>query len=605
MPEITLKLLADLNHDKRDDPSRTLEPKFIALITAAQLNTYFQYSSVGKKHPIVVDPASVLQLDEIAQRGVNDDNHLLQDDKKMQEIANSLLGEDDNNPRAYLGTLVWNVRDAGTNGFQRAITSIEGQPPIQDLKFHPTHIYLTDSAHRHLGICEAFKKHAAAPAKYPRFDPNYEFAVEIYNLDKIGEKQLFQELNSKQKKITAAKQKQVDVTTPLGVLKEKIIELDQHNDRLFARNIEVNSNTNDRHTLMTMSVFTASIKEMYPQSLINECKDDDTLCEELAQHYCDFFYSLRDTIEIECEIRGSNKSVYPFKSLYLEHIIPIEDGDYEDEQKREDELQTARDRASKFNDAIRSQDILLKNSMIKGLSYIGGQVRFMKDWDLIVAKIQTDLVLPSGGKYFQATNPEMLEVNPETGHSIATLKDDGTLNVQVQSHTIRTIKIFLSEKLDLIREPLLIVDPDGIQDQATGDSFGRTVLLNDTGETNIDLQIDLFVGSQVSVATSDLKLRVEPMLNGESWNAAKFVGQNSLTAARTTIATGFSDPSHGDKIKKIQARFELDLPMFDKPHITTFPLKLTFTYPGLNGDEEKVTVNLPCQKTPPTSTPSS
>lgn len=599
MPSMSLPLLADLNSRYRNSKNSTLVPRYIAKIKAEDLAIYLTYDRDGKKHSVRLKPDSVLTLDPNIQRGRNDERKLLQEDSKINDIADTLLGQNNQQPRAFLGTLVWNVRDAGTDGFDVVTISSANSPVVQELRMSPTHIYLTDSAHRHLGICEAVRRFSTDPERYPSFDPKYEFVVEIYNLDTNGERLLFSELNAKQKKISAAKKKEVDTTTPIGVLKDKILDTDRSRDRLFDQNIEVNSNKNNRHTLMTMSVFANSINDMFSTSLVKESKDDDDLREELAAYFCDFFYALRDTITIKIKQRGREQEINPFKSLYLEHIDPAEDRltDELTEEAYEGILDEARKRAAKINSEIRSQDGILSNPVVRALAYIGGQVRQMSDWERAVRKLQNDVIASKGGHLFQASNEEMLQPQFDLQHPIGSLTEDGRLNIQVQTHTINTVKAFLMKKLELDLSPILSIEnsEEHWLDAEIGTDFSHTHIVHEAEESYLNTRISFFVGDKMDLSEANVRLRIKSHLPTGSWRAAEFTGQRMKFPEEVSRATGYEHSVYGSSITRYDAEFMIDLPPFDGPSHNDFKLEFTFNFPSLSGQPTSANVFLPCK----------
>jgi hypothetical protein len=238
-----------------------LQTKYIVRVTIEQLALWLQYERKGngRNSPFRISDHSTIRIDPEIQRGRDSQGFLLQNSRKIMEIANTLLAPNNEMvPRLYLGCLTWNVRPQVKkikDLFEIEKTEIEGKQPKWRLAFDTDAIYLTDSAHRHLGIVESYRQYQLNQGKYPTYSPKYEFLVEIYTLDKQREKELFSELNSKQKKISAAKQKEMDVSSPIGALKDAIQDYDRINRNFFADNIEVSSNQNDKHTLLTMSVF--------------------------------------------------------------------------------------------------------------------------------------------------------------------------------------------------------------------------------------------------------------------------------------------------------------------------------------------------------------
>lgn len=602
MVQISLPLLADLNSKHRTSKKATLVPRYIARIGIEQLSQYLSYERIGKKRSIRINPASVIVLDEQIQRGVSEQGTILQEDKKIHEIAKTLLGLSDETPKAFLGTLVWNVRDPGAKGFRTRTISEPNEPLVQEITFDTEHIYLTDSAHRHLGICEAYRTYMAEQDRkraYPRFDAGYEFAVEIYHLNKDGEKMLFNELNSKQKKITSAKRKELDTTTPIGALKDRVLELDAEQDKLFERNIEVTENRNSRHTLMTMSVLTQSLSEMYPISLVKEAQEEEDLKNELAQYYCDFFYTLRDEIKVRCNIRKVDENIKPFESLYLTYIKKAEDAYTEamSEEEYEESLRRVREEASKLNEVIRDQEKIHSNAVVRALARTGGLIRKMKNWRAVIKKLQNDLIVGSNGRLFQASNPEMT-VPRSNQHPIAHIKDDGTLNIQVQSHTLKAISEFLESKLSLIRPPTATLQADNYPPEEANleRRFNRTLLLSSHEENYLDFNFSFFVGSEHECATQDIKLKLSAELKGsDQWRTAA-KGSKAQNPASLTVATGYEDAVYEDGIKRLDAHFRIDLPAFDKQYTSAFDIEIGITYCDLAGQPQTVNFTIPCQK---------
>ncbi len=587
MPEIRLELLADLNKGHRTKKKSTLVPKYIAKITASKLNTLMKYEASGKKHPFKIANDSVLVLDETAQRGITDAGKVRQEESKVKDIKTSLLGVNKLAPKAFLGTLVWNVREQGAEVFQTITSLRDGKPPRLDLEFNPKRVYLTDSAHRHIGICEAIKEYSANPKEYQSaFDPSYEFIVEIYNLKVSDEKLLFSELNAKQKKITAAKAKEIDSISPIGRLKDHILAYDQANDRLFSQNIEVTSNQNDRHTLMTMSVFTASIKAMFGLTLIKESMEDEDLQRELSEYYCNFFYKLRDEIRVNCTIRGRDQEVRPFESLYLKYIYEAENLDTATDEELEEKVDKARAKALNVNKIIREQDKINSNPFIRSLSLVGGRIRKMADWEGVIENLQANIIAPSQGRFFQTGNPEMLRIDPETNHPIATEKDDGSLNVQVQTHTLRTIENFLMAKLELKRFSTITVQTPN------GEELIHPLKINRAKNTFLDLTLQFHTGNDVDVRAQDILVRIDPTLQNGDWKKARIVGQSRPCADEVVVAAGYEDPSYPNSINRHIAKFEIDLPPFDSEETDQFELQFECQFPGLSGDSTTTKVVL-------------
>ena len=224
--------------------------------------------------------------------------------------------------------------------------------------------------------------------------------------------------------------------------------------------------------------------------------------------------------------------------------------------------------------------------MIRSLCKIGGHIRQMPNWHEVIERLQTSLMLPANGKYFQADNEELLFTNPETGHSIATLKDDGNLNIQVQTHTLNTIEEHLIEKLSLNEEiQIAIVDTNDNRKQCnmnTG-TFSFVPVFSRTDENYIDLEVTFFVGAKVEVTTQSIQLKIEPTV---SWKEAKFVGQKKKKAKKVIFHEGYEHEYYGSGIKKVSADFELTFPKYDLDDSDAFKFEFEITYLGLSGGSE-------------------
>jgi hypothetical protein len=589
--------LGDINQSLRTGES-TLVPKYIATITAENLSTLLKYRRQKGKHPIRLEPESTIKVDADVQRGTTDVGTLRQEDKKIDEIRDALLGQPHAAPKIFLGSLIWNVRETGAGVFKKLRVSEEDQMPEYELAIKAPAIYLTDSAHRHFGIAEAFKAYSQNPQAHPRFRAGYEFSVEIYNLDRNGERLLFNELNAKQKKITAAKQLQLDTTSDIGILKDRIATIDLEEGRILHQNIEVNSNTNDRHTLMTMSVFTSSIREMFGGSAISEVAKDDELRDELAQYYCDFLYKLQETIRTTITVNGgSSEIIAPFSNLYAEIISPAENEAAElEDEAAEQVLQGARDRAKRRNADIRAEEKIHSNSFIKALFWLGGQIRMMGSWQQVVEQIQNKLIAGSDGRFFQKSNPKLLAIN-ERGIAIGVIKDDGSLNIQVQSHVIQEIKRLLIRELDLeVSRELFYRDVFANTTHAlTDNGSSKVVWLSRAGFNRIELQLDFVTGSEASVDKSALRLRVLPELLDDSWKDAERRGEKRLIAHELNKVAGWTHPIYGDIITKYTATFVLETPPFARATSDMFTVKLETTSYDLAGNLVQDNFALHCQ----------
>lgn len=584
--KIVLPLLGIIN----DNINKTspLRAKHVVKITAETLAQYLQYERRGKRKgdPFKISPASTIRIDRDIQRGVDSQGFHLQQPKKIYDIAYCLLGDPQaSTPRAYLSTLIWNVRSG--NSLTRRRVEVQGMPPEWELQIDAEEIYLTDSAHRHFGIVEAYRMYRELPAKYPRFKPSLEFLVEIYNLDRTGEKELFTELNSLQKRISAAKKRELDVGSPIGALKDAILDYDREHENLFDNNIEVASNQNDKHTLMTMSVFVGAIGEMFSTKEIREAREDDEVKEELAAFYCDFSYELAQTLIVRCDLDGAGDvDVHPFSNLYRSHIKSVEDAyDDPDSQAYEIKLEAARKIATGLNRALRKKDITNNNATIKALYRVGGLIRHMSNWSSVIRKLQTDLVVGMDGKFFQKENRDWFAKASESDIPIASLNEDGTINLQVQTKNINKLYNYLIAKLELDFPPdVLVRYGENVKSLKTDNlSMDRWEVGRHT-ETFRTLEFRFSGVRGAMVDATDISLSVVPSAD---WKEGTRKGNKSMSPLRLYQDASYKDPYYDD-ITRWVAYFELRLPAAAKlKEATTFDVALEFGFPGLDGQTTK------------------
>ncbi|NBX69433.1 MAG: hypothetical protein EBR01_10780 [Proteobacteria bacterium] len=358
---INIKLLKHLN-SSTDENKSSLMPKYIAVVSAENLNTYLKYEKIKSKNknPFKIKTDSIIKIDSEIQRGLDQETKaLLQEKSKVEEIKEVLLGVSEGvRQKAFLGCLIWNVRKNSGTLKKRKVSPEDSKFEEYELAIDTTEgIYLPDSAHRHLGICEAVIEYSKNPEKYPDFNPNFEFPVEIYHLNPNQERDLFLELNSKQKKVTAAKRLQIDSSSPAGFLKEVILSKDKTERGLFDENIEVTTNTNDKHTLVTMAVFVASIKEMFGSS-IKSIIENESAAEEFAEYFKSYFYELQDKINVKV----GSEEIKPFRNLYKE-IITKDECDLTDENDINAFYAPKREKAARLNKELRDVDIIVNNQM--------------------------------------------------------------------------------------------------------------------------------------------------------------------------------------------------------------------------------------------------
>jgi hypothetical protein len=602
--QFEVRLLGQVNRALLADANSRVCPKYVITVTAAQLAQYLRYKKVGKKTPYQIDAMSLIKLDKVAQRGLTDDGFALQDESKVLEIRDALLGTSKEAERLYLGTLVWNVRPNQGNEL-KVLVEIDPDkpmlPPVLKLRITTDAIWLTDSAHRHFGIVEAIAAWQKGPTKYPDFSDLFEFSVDLYNLNAVQENALFRELNAKQKKISASKAQQTDTGSALGLLKSTILAKDQSDLKLFDQNIEVNANENTRHTLMTMSVFTTTVRNMFGKTLIEEARTSTALREELAQYYCDFFYALHDNIKVMVERRGESEEITPFQNLYELIIAPAIDkmADETDEDKINSALTAARDKATSLNQDIQREEKIHSNAVVKSLSKIAGRIRYMRQWERVIELLQSSLIVANRGKYFQKSNL-VLQQSFNGAVPIATKKTtDDSINIQVQDQTIREIERHLSEKLHLDFSPSIRIISKGQRIQAPDERISFTPALDRTGETFFDVEVDFEVGTELPLADDQLRLRLLASLpTGVVWKNVDKVGSKRLAPVSVNLVPGYDHLYYPDGFCRYTAKFEVTLPPYLDSSAATIDLAIDIEVVDIDGEALKIRKILPLQPAP-------
>lgn len=587
MPSIRVKYLGSVNENI--DSSKTIVEKHLVSVSASELSLWFQYTrdKKGGRHPFKLQDSSVIKIHERIQRGKNEAGFVLQEKSKVDNIKDTLLGLSDDCKKVYLGALVWNIRKKETNKIKKIkISEDDNLPPEYELKLDIDNIYLTDSAHRHLGIVEAYHEYQKDKSLYPLFNENYEFSVEIYNLSGADEQNLFNELNDKQKRITNTKRKQLDNTTPLGKIKDEIIDYDMEHDKIFYNNIELNSNQNIGYTLMTMSVFVSSIKEMF-KSEINEVYQNgsinDELKEKIVEYYCEFFSTLRNNIEITYTSFGKETNIHPFNNLHQEYISLIENSDFEDDVL-EDKLTEARNEARNLNKEIRTQDLIIHNVTIKALSRLGRLIRKMSNWKTVIEQIQQSLILGHSGRFFQLSNNLISEKYKRNKEAIASDNLDGSLNVQVVSWKIDDLYNILTNELKLQKIKKLYSGQDDFVRELENNSTLEVSIIE---TSKIQFRYDFYISNNLfdEILLENLSISITPL---DNWPKMKFVGKKAFKAIRKEVDDGYIDEVYGTGIKKVSAYFEIKLPSFeDEAHITSgLKLKIKAFNLSIENEEE-------------------
>jgi hypothetical protein len=583
--DISVRLLGQINTQTKGNA--TVPQRYIAVVTPESLSGWLSFERVGNRRSdrYKLRDESFIQIDPEIQRGRDTAGALLQMPKKVDDIASTLLGTSTNSlPHAFLGTLIWNVRPEGsTLKIVREEELSEKAIPEYRLRINTKNIWLTDSAHRHLGIVEAYRRYEKDPSKYPRFPLKAEFVVEVYSLDRAMEKALFFELNSMQKRISATKRLELDIASSAGFLKDTIRYLDETDRRLFQDNIEVTSNQNKNHTLLTMSVFVSSIQEMFRKPELDEAKLSEHTRNDLAEFYCNFFYKLSDTIVVAINDTERSRSleIRPFYNLYLDYIQPATEEPTDAENAVEMKLDKARAEANRLNKLVREQDIANHNTLIRALCRLAGKIRYMPDWPRVIEHLQVGLNVPMGNRFFQKANKELFEADAG-GIPIATTNENGSLNVQVQSETRSAAYRYLRRKLQLDMSPAIYfcgADPadDPIDISNRADQI-VPISRKDGGKISID--VAFYLAADVGPEEISTRLSVDP---GEiDWKEMRLTGQKRLEAERVEMDNAYEHPLYPKDIQRYVASFSITVPPAARKVPADLALKLRLSCPDLD-----------------------
>ena len=571
---IKIKLCKHLN-ENFDQTKISIVPKYLCIVTAEQINSWFKYSKIKGKTPFKVHGDSLIKIDDIIQRGLIEETKTVSQEKsKIEEIKDTLLGKSKSiNAKAYLGTLIWNVRSGNSKIEIYETGKKESSIKEYELSIDSESIMLPDSAHRHLAICEAVKSYIEKPDEYTAFNPRIEFPVELYHLNENQERELFLELNSKQKKVTRSRKLYVDKSSPIGFLKSCIMELDEEQEKLFTNNIELNGNTNDKHTLVTMSVFVSSLDEMFGKTEIKKVKDNPALAEEMAKYFLDFFYEIKRTIKIKVEIDSCSQEINPYQNLYTE-IVTKEDCLETSEEALERFWKPKREKAIQINKEIRSQDIITNNQFFKTLAYIGGIVRDFED-PLDVIRLLQKRIAAHQGRFFQKTN-DLITESKGSDQQIATINADGSLNVQIMDWNLKLCKKLIENELKLNFQNSFSLLHDGSVIEIKDFMTKKNVLCSKAGETNLALELLVCVGSKTEINTEETKLKIEPEYSDGSsleWSGGTFTGKSLLAPVSITPVDGYSHETYGKNIKQYLVKYSVQLKEVDFDGDREFVLK--------------------------------
>lgn len=571
---IKIKLCKYLN-ENFDKTKISVVPKYLCIVTAEQINSWFKYSKIKGKTPFKIENDSLIKIDDDIQRGIVAETKTVSQEKsKIEEIKGILLGKSTSiNAKAYLGSLIWNVRNGNSKIDIYETGKKESSFKEYELSIDCESIMLPDSAHRHLAICEAVKAYIEKPEEYAAFDPKIEFPVELYHLNENQERELFLELNSKQKKVPKSRNLYVDRNSPIGFLKSRIMEMDEEQENLFTNNIELNGNTNDKHTLVTMSVFVSSLNEMFGKTEIKKVKDNPVLAEELASYFLNFFYKIKEIVKIKVDLDGRSQEIIPYQNLYTE-IVTKEDCPDTSEEALERFWKPKREEAIQLNKAIRSQDIITNNQFFKTFAFIGGLVREFED-PLEVVRLLQKRIAAHDGRFFQKSNRLITEAQGND-QPIATVNADGSLNVQIMDWNLKLCKKLIINELNLNFENTFSLNHEGTIIEIKDGITKKNVLCSRGGETNLILNLLVCVGAKTEINADDTKLKIEPEYSDGSaldWSGGSFCGRNQLIPAGITLVNEYSHETYGKNIKQYSIRYVVNLKEFNVEGEREFVLK--------------------------------
>jgi hypothetical protein len=175
-----------------------------------------------------------------------------------------------------------------------------------------------------------------------------------------------------------------------------------------------------------------------------------------------------------------------------------------------------------------------------------------------------------------------------SGHSIGTLKSDGTLNIQVQTHTINEIKSLFRDDLGVSFTRRMSVElPSGGGFALTDVASPEVLVLSRGDQTHATFYVEFDVGAQVVPEAIDCTLRIKPEVpSAGPWvRSAQRTGNNYLTASDCRRVSGYSHPLYGDGVARYRATFLVTLPQFTGETTEPFPLGCTASVPDEVGDE--------------------
>jgi DNA-sulfur modification-associated len=142
------------------------------------------------------------------------DNHLyIFDAPNADDITDKLL----HSARLFLNPLVWNLRP----GTFEAHWSEDDD----ELFLYSGRVFLPDSHHRHQAILKAVRAYRDHPSGFPKFDPNRQFKVELYFLNREDEGNYFFDKNQRPRPTALSKAYDLTTEDDLSTLAKRVLDL--------------------------------------------------------------------------------------------------------------------------------------------------------------------------------------------------------------------------------------------------------------------------------------------------------------------------------------------------------------------------------------------
>lgn len=214
--------------------------------------------------------------------GYPDPRHYIFSASNADEMTDKLL----TGQQLFLNPLVWNLRPSSFSAYwsdeEEAIFLYSGK------------VYLPDSHHRHQAILKAVRAYRDHPSSFPNFDPERQFKVELYFLDRETEGDYFFDKNQRPK--PTAQSKAFDLTTQddLSLLAKRVL------DKAPSFNAGVNRATDRLSKRAPHFVTLSTLREMM-RTFAGSTEVDEQEMEGLAQVAAEFLQMLA---EVRPELRA-------------------------------------------------------------------------------------------------------------------------------------------------------------------------------------------------------------------------------------------------------------------------------------------------------------